>query len=39
MNTSLATQTYIPDILGTGYEQLTLNFPNDYEKSYSHLSP
>lgn len=31
MNTSLATQTYVPDILGTGYEQLTLNFPDDYE--------
>lgn len=24
-------QTYQPDVLGQGYEQLTLNFPNDYE--------
>ncbi len=31
MNTSLANQTYVPDILGTGYEQLTLSFPDDYE--------
>ncbi|KQG44612.1 alpha/beta hydrolase [Acinetobacter pittii] len=31
MNTSSANQNYVPDILGTGYEQLTLNFPNDYE--------
>lgn len=31
MNTSSANQTYVPDILGTGYEQLTLNFPSDYE--------
>ena len=22
---------YQPDILGTGYEQATLNFPDDYE--------
>ena len=22
---------YTPDVLGKGYEQLTLNFPNDYE--------
>ncbi|MEM9995362.1 MAG: alpha/beta hydrolase, partial [Acinetobacter pittii] len=31
MNTSSANQNYVPDILGTGYEQLTLNFPSDYE--------
>ncbi|MGM7310843.1 alpha/beta hydrolase, partial [Acinetobacter baumannii] len=31
MNTSTAKHNYAPDILGAGYEQLTLNFPDDYE--------
>ncbi|EMH0102058.1 alpha/beta hydrolase, partial [Acinetobacter baumannii] len=31
MNTSIAKHNYAPDILGAGYEQLTLNFPDDYE--------
>lgn len=29
IESSQVNQTYIPDILGNGYEQLTLNFPND----------
>ena len=31
MNTFTAKHNYAPDILGAGYEQLTLNFPDDYE--------